>query len=468
MSRTDTLIGVLVDVSDSMRETYEDFHDKAKEKLREHNDKNVKKTATWARSVLNVIDELVKHDTTERNELFVFAFGGSSEGSAILDLLKALEHKKDMLHLEKQSLEQVIHVALDMLEKNGAPLIKEWATTEALAKVITKSEAVMLVSTMKKSNEYMWDFVKTCLPEECRDRTARGERVKEMLTSAEDIGDEAARNGIAIGMGAMAYFANNAILGAIYPDYVAYFELLVQVLSMMPACLADYVSFRINNVKAFKNGTDILRKRAIKKPARDAIAAGDRLKENYPLFTVRSQSELTKSASAINKIAHSIDDTSPKKLTVQDLDEAMETIEPYIYGATPMHQAMTNANQVFQLPRFKDHKKALLILSDGFPTDWIHYDPPLEDPEVYVISCFITHDHISDSKRLYSESMETWNEGSKFLFDISSQIKASNLPRTIFVKKGWTVDFKDDKTKLFAQVCFSFRPKACTSKYKVN
>jgi len=145
--------------------------------------------------------------------------------------------------------------------------------------------------------------------------------------------------------------------------------------------------------------------------------------------------------------------TGKKEVDKKRVDELLEAVEPYIYGGTPLIQAMRHSGDLFSHSEFANHKKLLFILSDGQPTDG--RDPPvqqLSDLGVTIVSCFITREGLPDPRRLYSLLNERWEEPAKFMFNMSSIVTTQNLPRTVFVKKKWKIDIENNETRLFFQV----------------
>ena len=68
------------------------------------------------------------------------------------------------------------------------------------------------------------------------------------------------------------------------------------------------------------------------------------------------------------------------------------------------------------------------------------------------MSCFITREGLSDPRHLYSLLDESWEVPAKFMFEMSSIITTQNIPRVLFVKKGWKIDVENNETRLFFQV----------------
>ena len=178
---------------------------------------------------------------------------------------------------------------------------------------------------------------------------------------------------------------------------------------------------------------------------REAMEKGKQL-----LAEIRSERTI-RSVQSASDILHS--STGKKELDKKRVDELLEAVEPYIYGGTPLIQAMRHSVDLFSHSKFANHKKLLFILSDGEPTDG--GDPPVEelsDLGVTIVSCFITRDGLSDPRRLYSLLDESWEVPAKFMFNMSSIVTTQNLPHTVFVKKGWKIDIENNETRLFFQV----------------
>lgn len=136
-------------------------------------------------------------------------------------------------------------------------------------------------------------------------------------------------------------------------------------------------------------------------------------------------------------------------------DEIMKVISPFIYGRTPLFEALNITLPIFLKDEFPEHTKVLFILSDGLPTDSrdLHMvSERLKNLNVIVVGCFISGYSNVEPRKLYSVEKEEWDEGAKFLFKLSSTIPSQLLPRTIFIKRGWDIDISNNETKLFLQI----------------
>lgn len=151
-----------------------------------------------------------------------------------------------------------------------------------------------------------------------------------------------------------------------------------------------------------------------------------------------------------------------RELSKERSTELLRSVEPFIYGRTPLFESIEKATKLFEDTAYKyfTHKKLLFILSDGDPTDGESTDREAVDhavaklttANVTVVSCFITKPTQITPRQLYSEMEPDWNPCAKFLFSLSSTLETQSLPRTIFVKRGWIIDTTKNETRLFLQV----------------
>ncbi|PFX11308.1 hypothetical protein AWC38_SpisGene25043, partial [Stylophora pistillata] len=77
----------------------------------------------------------------------------------------------------------------------------------------------------------------------------------------------------------------------------------------------------------------------------------------------------------------------------------------------------------------------------------------LTEATVTVVGCFVTESTTIEPKRLYSqERRDEWDLGAKFLFSLSTTLKSQLIPRTMFVKRGWSIEVTNNETRLFLQL----------------
>lgn len=169
------------------------------------------------------------------------------------------------------------------------------------------------------------------------------------------------------------------------------------------------------------------------------------------LFPVNSNNTVITLKEARN-ILHGKIDFKNKKIDKERLNMLKEFAEPFIFGKTPLNQAIDDACRLMQ-PFTKCDKKLLFVLSDGLPTDSFsdsRYVLPIE--KIKVVCCFITNNSLTDPLHLYDKLHHEWEDGAKFMFELSSTISTNMLPRSIFVKRNWKIDDENNETKLFVQV----------------
>ena len=376
------LIGILVDVSGSMRNSV--------------GGRVEADGGSWAKSIFKVVHELIKHDVPSSNQTFALALGCPSEPQ-VFDLLgtvyEATEELRQIKDLRsRKTLTEIIDEVLDILERSGAPRVRYWGKMEVLTKVLgdgNDGTAAAILHYLQRSPDFTRRFVHECLPTECRR--------------------------VVVGVSNLA------------------FEGAYSLMSFLP-----------NNWQAQEWATE--------DSVREAVEKGKHLvKETRLAKMVHVSKAAIMSVQSASDILHT--STGDQELTEEQVDELLEAVEPYIYGGTPLIQAMNYSVDLFSTSEFANHKKLLFILSDGQPADG--NDPPLQRLkalEVTIVSCFITQKGLSDPRHLYSILDEGWERPAKFMFKISSIIKTQEIPRTLFVKKKWEIDIDNNETRLFFQV----------------
>ena len=369
------LIGILLDVSGSMERNIGSGIDEDGE--------------PWARSIFEVIDNLIKYDVSTDNHVFAVGFG-ANEGEQIFDILGTLER----IHLHNQAFERNdkpvtrghLNEIFNILEKAGARYIRKWADVEVARRVIPDYTADLLLRKFQSDQSFARKFVMEFLPPACRDW----------------------------------HTEDNPLLG------------LVETVAT-------------SAVTTFK--------RATTEDVKDVIdkAAPHLMKKSVgedSIFNVRKASD----------ILHGCFDE--EELSKERSRELSRRIEPYIYGETPLYESIRRATVLMRTNEVSCHKKVLFVLSDGEPRDGAIDDlvkrneavSNLTDAEVNVVGCFVTDSTTIKPRRLYSEMKPEWQEGAQFLFSLSSILTTQSIPRTMFVKRKWSIEVKNNETRLFLQV----------------
>ena len=393
------LTGILLDVSGSMRHN-----------IRRGTDEE---GGPWARSIFEVIDNVIKYDISSDNHVFAIGFGAGC-GEEIFDIIGTLEQLPNQdTDVQVPVTADHINEIFDILEGAGARTIRKWAEVEVVKKALTDNLAVVFLNKFKSDQSFLKEFVEKILPPACRDWQEPG-----------------------LGHYLGAAFA----AGVIFP------------LAVIPTVLALKYGREVGKdayssvVTTFKTATVADVKEVVEKAKAYLLKKVD----VDSIFNVQKASD----------VVHGC--VGEKKLTKERSQELLHSVEPYIYGYTPLYQSIEKAIELFETKatKFRNHKKLLFILSDGYPSDEDVSDPERKDRAlsklttagVTVVSCLIADTTQIDPKRLFSRMGPDWDRGAKFLFSLSSKVSTQSLPRTMFVKRDWTIDFTDNKTHLFLQV----------------
>ena len=135
-----------------------------------------------------------------------------------------------------------------------------------------------------------------------------------------------------------------------------------------------------------------------------------------------------------------------KKKIIQPKDENFNIIdifENYIYGDTPLYTSCMKAFSTFQK---NNNNKILLIISDGLLNDNKDIEKAqndiknkIEELQIITVGIFLNSSKNYNNKTFYNQIQENFNEGEKFLFNISSKLDYHNNIIKFFVKKNWTI-----------------------------
>lgn len=385
------LTGILVDVSKSMS--------------RNIGSGTNEEGGPWARSIFEVIDNLIKNDVSSDSRVFAVGVGART-GEDIFDVIGTLkqiqnEDKKTEDSVQSPATSTQVDMIFQILERSGARTVRKWAAEEDVIRVLKYREADLLLNKLNSDRSFLETFVQKILPPACRD-WSQSALVK---------------------VTGLSFFAN-AVQGA--------FASLTT--SFVRATVADI--------------------REVVDQAKPYLLKEEKEKVGLSGVTVNS---VFKVKDASNVLHGCVDE---KELSKERCRELLQSVKPYIYGRTPLYQSIEEAIKLFQASSFTSHKKLLFILSDGEPTDGETNDRPridrltseLNTAGVTVVSCFVTNSTKIYPKRLYSKEIPEWKPGAKFLFSLSSKVSTQSLPHTMFVKRDWTIDFTDNETHLFLQV----------------
>ena len=389
-----TLTGILLDVSCSMGGSVGEGTDE--------------EGGPWARSIFEVIDNFIKYDISSDNHVFAIGFGGSC-GEEVFDIIGTLKQipNQDKVTDGPATTEHINEI-FDILEGAGARTIRKWAEVAVVKKALTENLAVVFLKKFKSDQSFLKEFVEKILPPACRDWPEPGGGkclVLGGLACAAGILNPAA----ALAVGLFLKFAPRVGKNVYSSVVTGHYK---------KAAVEDVIAV-VEEAKTY----------LLKKVDVDAI------------FNVQ----------AASNVVHGCVDE--KSLNEEKRRELLERIEPYIYGRTPFFRAIREAMALFQHSKFSDHKKLLFILSDGDPTDGQTISRAVfTAADVTVVSCFITDSTQIDPKRLFSKGDPDWDPSAQLMFSLSSKLSTQSLPRTMFVKRDWTIDITNNETRLFLQV----------------
>ena len=155
------LTGILLDVSGSMsryikRDTDDDGG-----------------PSPWARSIFEVIDNLIKYDVSSENHVFAMGVGACT-GEDIFDIIGTLkqiqnEDKKTENDVQGPATSWQIKKIFEILKRSGARTVDKWAAEEDAIMALEYREADLLLSKFESDKSFLKRFVEDFLPEACRD-----------------------------------------------------------------------------------------------------------------------------------------------------------------------------------------------------------------------------------------------------------------------------------------------------------
>lgn len=382
----ESLTGILLDVSGSMSSNIGSGIDE--------------EGGPWARSIFDVIDNLIRHDVSSDNHVFAIGVGASS-GGGVFDVIGTVKQFQNqgisVQNTGEPATHEHINRIFEILERAGARTIRKWARVYVVRQALSDYLAVLFLSKFESDRQFLEEFVQTCLPPACRD-----------WANTEQLPGIGGLDPVFVAV------AHSAYASVVTCFKRAEVEDVIEVVEKAKSYLMKEVG--VHSIVSVKEASDVL--------------------HGY----VDKEKELSKERSR----------------------ELLQSIEPFIYGRTPFYESIKKATKLFEdtTSEFSIHKKLLFILSDGEPTDGKNTDcagikqavAKLTAANVTVVSCFITESTQITPRRLYSKMEPDWNPGAKFLFSLSSPLQTQSLPRTIFVKRGWTIDITSNETYLFSQV----------------
>ena len=153
------LTGILLDVSGSVSRSIGEGTDE--------------EGGPWARSIFEVVDNLLKYDTSCDNHVFAIGVGVST-GEGIFDIIGTLkqiqyEDGKTEDGIETPATRTQIDMIFRILERSGARTVRKWAAEEDVIMALKYREADLLRNKLKFDKSFLEKFVQEILPPACRD-----------------------------------------------------------------------------------------------------------------------------------------------------------------------------------------------------------------------------------------------------------------------------------------------------------
>ncbi|CAB3993004.1 Hypothetical predicted protein [Paramuricea clavata] len=375
-----SLTGILLDVSGSMQRNIGSGTDE--------------EGGSWVQSIFNVIDDLIEHDLTSENRVFAIGVGAECPGKEIFDVIATLQQFENT---NMPVTEDHINEILDILERNGARNIRNWACNVKLIQdVLSEYMATLTLREFESDEHFVKKFMDHFLPPGFQDTVPTAPLA----------------GGVLSGLKKVANIAENATI-------------------------------------SYERGY----RRSCKK-AKCYLEDGSRILKDvgtHSIFTVQDASRII--------IRGCVGEKELNELSNERKQELLENVKLFIYGKTPLYESLEKAIKLFE--EDTSGNKLLFVLSDGEPTDGSNEDihkinkitSKLREAGVKIVSCLVSGSTNIHPKRLYDTMPPGWEPGAKFLFSLSSEVRTQDLvARAVLVKRGWTIDIAKNETKLFMQV----------------
>jgi hypothetical protein len=131
----------------------------------------------------------------------------------------------------------------------------------------------------------------------------------------------------------------------------------------------------------------------------------------------------------------------------------LDLLRRYMYGVTPLCDALTRSLTAF-LSTPSDDDRVLLLISDGNSTDG---DPlscarDLQREKVTIATVYLTDDRTVPRRGLYDQPARNWNVGQTTLFELSTKIDGATHPIPVLASMGWQVP-SSGECALYATAC---------------
>jgi hypothetical protein len=136
-----------------------------------------------------------------------------------------------------------------------------------------------------------------------------------------------------------------------------------------------------------------------------------------------------------------------------DSDTQLDMLRRYMYGTTPMRQALTKTLEAFR-ERPDDEQRVLLLVSDGKSTDGnpLALAEELRREKVVIASVYLTRDTAASRRRFYDKAATGWHPGQHTLYRMASRVSSSLHPIPVLLSMGWRIP-SSGECALYVTVC---------------
>lgn len=432
-----TLTGILVDVSGSMENSLQ---------------LNVIATdqrITRVESIFNTIMNIAKRevDSHETEEIFTLAFG--LRDVTTCDLLSLLEYVKT---LNKSTDDDGHELFIRLLANHGAPRADKYVRQH-----LTKNESLFLYNFYSENLDMLKELVEK-LPRICKEKPHPIDAASQAGSWAEEAfesrfrSDNLSTKEAVLRWGIKSLFKLGARLHAgvdagldVAKEGAVNGGLRLKDLGAERGFCSnsnetERTTTREQAARAMNHARDVIRMRTIPKLREMAKPRSKTL-----LSTINLLQEVA------GRLPSSSSSPSPDSLSPADSSHLVDFIEPYIYGDTPMYEALESALDVFRSN--PDSRKILFLLSDGEATDKNdskRLAEELRKNKVLVFACLLTAQNISHPRRLYYKPEPHWTEAQRVMFELSSTVENTHPAMSILLKQKWEPD-DSGHSRLFIQ-----------------
>lgn len=136
-----------------------------------------------------------------------------------------------------------------------------------------------------------------------------------------------------------------------------------------------------------------------------------------------------------------------------DSNALLDMLRQYMYGWTPMREALSLSLDVFR-KQPNAERRVLVLISDGHSTDGdpLPIAPKLQQANITLAAIYLTSNRGVTRRRLYDRAVEGWNVGQRTLFDMVAKVACATHPIPALASMGWDVP-SSGECALYATVC---------------